>query len=264
MNIKLIDICKANKKVSLEVKNFILNVSNVKEESITDYLVWKWKELDKRFNYIKVSTFTRQEENSKSGADFELELWLIGREFHFSLVFQAKMLKENDDCVAKLKYPKGTKKQLKTLLSYAKTENKLPFYIFYGIPELETQVMCRNDDISDTAIFMADAYKIQEFIDGKYGSKISKNKLLEITHPFHCMFCCQLIQFGYFNYFRNASEHIITQENSKLPDYVNILLNRKKLSEHEMLLLIEKYRLRVLRTVGVYDMRGFEGRCFSR
>jgi|GEM_PF-3885934 len=32
------NLCEANKTVSLEVKNFRLNVSDVKEESITDYL----------------------------------------------------------------------------------------------------------------------------------------------------------------------------------------------------------------------------------
>lgn len=39
------NICEANKAVSLEVKKFMLNVLDVKEESITDYLVWKWREL---------------------------------------------------------------------------------------------------------------------------------------------------------------------------------------------------------------------------
>lgn len=84
------NICEANKAASFKVKNFMQNVKDVKEESITDYLVWKWRELDKRFSYINTSTFTRQEENMRTGADFELELWLVGKKSHYTLVFQAK------------------------------------------------------------------------------------------------------------------------------------------------------------------------------
>lgn len=85
-------LCKTNKAISLDVREFMGNVSDVKEESITDYLVWKWRKLDPNFKYLKVSTYTRHEENSTTGADFELELWLVGRRFHFSLIFQAKKL----------------------------------------------------------------------------------------------------------------------------------------------------------------------------
>ena len=116
------NLCDANKAVSLEVKNFmLLNVPDVKEESITDYLVWKWRELDSRFKYINVATFTRQEESTTTGADFEIELWLVGNKFHFPLVFQAKkFVKPNDSYVTKLNYPSKTQGQLTTLLAYAK------------------------------------------------------------------------------------------------------------------------------------------------
>lgn len=43
----------------------MLNVPDVKEESITDYLVWKWRELDKKVNYINVSTFTGKKKRHK-------------------------------------------------------------------------------------------------------------------------------------------------------------------------------------------------------
>lgn len=74
----ILDLCEANKALGIEVREFILNVPDAKEESITDYLVWKWRSLDKKFNYINVKTFNRHEENAKTGADFELELWLVG------------------------------------------------------------------------------------------------------------------------------------------------------------------------------------------
>lgn len=254
------NICEANKAVSLEVKNFMLNVPDVKEESITDYLVWKWRELVARFKYINISTFTRQEENTMTGADFELELWLVGRKFHFSLVFQAKkFVKLNDSYVAKLNYPKGTQGQLKTLLSYAKAQKKLPFYAFYSIPDSKTQTMCRAGDICETAIFMADARKVKAFADGKHGKRVSKNKLLRATNPFHCMFCCPLIHFGdYFTTnFSALTEGAEASDNEQLPNYVNMLLSGRdlKLSKEETLSVINQNELRKFRAVGVYDMR---------
>ena len=44
------DPCDCNKAIGLEVRDFVRNVPDVKEESITDYLIWKWKLLDSRFN----------------------------------------------------------------------------------------------------------------------------------------------------------------------------------------------------------------------
>ncbi len=100
------DLCKNNKAIGLEVKTFMENVKDVKEESITDYLMWKWRELDRRFNYIRTSTFTRQEESDTTGADFELELWIVGRIKSLPLLFQAKkFLKPHDRYKLKLNYP---------------------------------------------------------------------------------------------------------------------------------------------------------------
>jgi len=64
----------------------------VKEESITDFLLWKWRELDKRFKFINITTFTRSDEGSRTGADFELELWLVGRSFQRDVTMLSPLL----------------------------------------------------------------------------------------------------------------------------------------------------------------------------
>ncbi|WP_126536006.1 DUF6615 family protein [Aerosticca soli] len=163
----------------MEVKTFMLNAPDVKEESITDCLVWKWRELDTRFKYINVSTFTRQEESTTTGADFEIELWLVGEKFHFPLVFQAKkFVKLNDFYVTKLNYPARTQGQLTRLLEYAKAQKKLPFYVIYSVPDSNTETMCRGKDTADTAVFIADAHTIKKFADGKHGKRVSKTSCL--------------------------------------------------------------------------------------
>lgn len=257
------NICDSNKAISLEVKKFISNVPDVKEESITDYLVWKWHELDTNFKYINISTFTRQEESIKTGADFEIELWLVGKEFSFSLVFQAKkFVKPYDSYINKLNYPSGTQNQLKTLLNYAKLNKRLPFYIFYSTPDKATKTMCPISDVANTSIFMADAHTIKKFADGKHGKKVSKDNLLKYSNPFHCMFCCSLTKSrNYFsNYFSTLLETVDPQANEILPSYVNMLLNGQiqELNAQEVLTVIDENKLRSFRAVGVYDMRDLE------
>ena len=215
--------------LSTEVAKFLLNCTDVKEESVTDYLVWKWSELDKRFKHININTFTRQEENKTTGADYELELWLIDREFCLPLVIQAKkFIKNFDSYHAKLNYPNKTQNQLNKLLSYAKSKRRLPFYVFYSLPNNETRVKCVQDSVDNTksknvhnrstmnrdshfsevhkllcydnscstsinlknvGVFIADAYTIKNFADKKPRTKISKNDLLRESSPLHCIFC---------------------------------------------------------------------------
>ncbi len=260
------NLCDANKAVSLEVRNFMLNVKDVKEESITDYLVWKWGELDRRFHYLNITTFTRHQESTTTGADFELELWIIGKNSHIPIIFQAKKFtKDYDGYVGKLNYPKGSHSQLDKLLSYALTKNKLPFYMLYSLPDKKTKTMCNNHD-SDTALFMADAYKIKEIADGRHGKRISKNELLKHTNPFYCLFCCPLSfsSNSYPQYFSRYFSNIwdkrresYAKNNENLPDYVKEILTGKirELNEKETIKLIDQNELRPFRTVGVYDCR---------
>lgn len=258
------NLCEANRAVSVEVRNFMLNVPNVKEESITDYLAWKWREIDARFNFLKISTFSRQEENKITGADFEMELWLVGRHFHFPLVFQAKkLLKPHDSYLNKLNYPERTQGQLATLLAYASANAKLPFYAFYSTSDAGTKCMCRVCDPSDTAIFMADAYTVKAFADGSYGKRISKNRILEKSNPFHCIFCCPLARSDeYFQqYFTSLPGGAKPRRNEQLPRYVTLMLDGRRLDldEQEVLKAIDQSELRVFRLVGVYDMRNNQG-----
>ncbi|RGP86425.1 hypothetical protein BC355_13395 [Vibrio cholerae] len=164
-----------------------MNVDGVGEESITDFLLWKWASIDKRFRSINVSSFTRQEESKVSGADFEMEVWLVGKGLVYPLVFQAKkFVKQYDAYVNKLNYPKNTKNQMNTLLGYASSNKRIPFYAFYSIPDNKTKAMCRRNDVFDCGVFMAHAKVIEQFADGKHGRKVSKNDLLKETANKSC------------------------------------------------------------------------------
>ncbi|MBD3671240.1 MAG: hypothetical protein HUJ29_10735 [Gammaproteobacteria bacterium] len=251
------DLCVSNKALAQEVADFLVNVSDVNEESITDYLVWRWKEIDKRFKAINISTFTRQEESKISGADFEMELWLVGKTKRYPLVFQAKkFIKPYASYVRKLRYPDNTKQQMNKLLSYAASNNKIPFYVFYSLPDTKTKTMCMRNNISNSGVFMGHAKIIEEFADGKHGSRVSLNKLLENTNPFHCIFCCPLAHLGgYFEKYFPVSAS--TEQDQTTPGYVNYLLetHRLEINNERVKSLIEQYNLGVYRYVAVYDLR---------
>lgn len=251
--------CNLHKSVTNEVKDFIMNVDGVGEESITDFLLWKWASIDKRFRSINVSSFTRQEESKVSGADFEMEVWLVGKGLVYPLVFQAKkFVKQYDAYVNKLNYPKNTKNQMNTLLGYASSNKRIPFYAFYSIPDNKTKAMCRRNDVFDCGVFMAHAKVIEQFADGKHGRKVSKNDLLKVSNPFHCMFCCPIAFQGYFEkYFPSIDGELDINE---IPAYVNYLLDvhDNEVSEEKVKNFIKEHELGQFRHVAVYDMRELE------
>lgn len=254
------NICEANQAVGLQVLKFMQHVSDIKEESITDFLAWQWRELDKRFNYLSMHTFNHDEESSLTGADFDLELWLVGRRTHVCLAVQAKkVIKQHDSYVKRLNYPNGSKQQLNTLLNYSAANNKLPFYFLYSIPKSTSKFMCGGRPNPDGGVFMADASRIEEFADGKHGKRISRDHLLAASNPFHCIFCCPLGPGGrYFaNYFRASSSNNPEQPNDQLPNYVTKLLafgeTEQAASSNEPGASNEGWSR--FKAVGVYDMR---------
>lgn len=260
-------ICETNKKISAEVKDFISNVSSLNEESITDYLIWKWRELDKNFKFINIETFTHDEESKITGADFEiqLELWLVGRSSAIPLVFQAKkFIKPYDSYLRKLNYPKGTQTQLKTLLKYSKSGKKpLPFYMFYSLTDSKTTAKCGNRfGLNDVSLFIVNAYTIEGFANKPARTAISRNEILAEGNPLHCLFCCPLNMRTYFkDYFGvKLDSYNLTNQNDQIPEYVSMLLNNRiaEMNKTEVVEIINRNELQTIRILGVYDLRESE------
>ena len=235
------------------------NVGDIKEESITDYLVWQWRELDKRFNYLSVSTFNHYEESTKTGADFDLELWLVGSTSHISLAVRAKkFIKPHDSYIKRLNYPNGSKKQMNMLLAYAALSNKLPFYFIYSAPNTITSTMCGLPHPGQGGVFMADAKVMEEFADGKHGKRASRDDLLLRSNPFHCMFCCPLGPGeSYFEaYFRRGGREVVSRPNDELPKYARELLlaPSERPSDEATIRDPSNREWARFRAVGVYDL----------
>lgn len=187
------NLCSANKSVDIEVGEFIRNVNSLKEESITDFLVWQWRKLDKRFNYISVSPFDREQESKLTGADYAMELWVVGKTHAIPLLFQAKkIIKPFNAYKAALNYPDNTNAQMRKLLQYAKKTRKLPFYMFYSMPGSGSKTMCAMGlSGSNVTVFMADALEVRAMANSSV-KKLSRDDILAKSNPFQCLFCCPL------------------------------------------------------------------------
>lgn len=249
------NICAENKAVGLDVRNFLIHVPNVNEESITDYLVWKWEEINqaKKFRCLNVGKFTRQEEHNKTGADFELELWILSPQPPISLIFQAKkFIKENDGYVRKLNYPDDTQGQLQMLLEYAHANpGRQPFYMIYSPADTQTNIGCANCNNNETGMYMIEAKTIEKFANLPPHSRLSLTEILAESQPFHCMFCCSMNLHEYFVKFfsmENQAEQVFPRENP-LPLYVKDILNGELDSDNN------NYKLPSARWVAVYDTR---------
>lgn len=255
---KKIKACHDNIKIAGEVWDFIDYVRDVGEESITDYLMWQWKKLNNKFNYLSVDKHTRIKENSISGADFELELWILHRGRNTSFVFQAKKLIDNYNSYRnKLDYTprKKTTRQIDTLINYAKTKNKLPFYIFYSQPNSTTKPKC-NFTIANNALFMTDAYTVLNIISScTPRTRLSKNNILNQTNPFHCLFCCPLsidnISSYISAYFPNINENH-NLDNQETPNYVYQIADEQV---GDVDSLIKENDLNIFRNIAVLDLR---------
>lgn len=254
----LMDIFNSSKALDHAVHDFIRHVPDVKEESITDYLLWQWRTIDSRLKYISIRSYTRIEESRRTGADLDLELWLIGSTTHIALAVQAKKFIKSHDCyVRKLRYPRNTKQQLNMLLSYASSQERHPVYLIYAISDPATTTLCPSDCMN-SAVFIADAKIMGEFADGKRGKRVSKNKLLAESIPFHCLFCCpgQSQMECFQNFFADCTSNNGDRPNGELPEYVQLLLSEPRSFSWELIKELRSCEhLRRFRALAVYDMR---------
>lgn len=260
-------VCKENAKISAQVRDFIKHVETVGEESITDYLLWKWRVLNKKFNYLKTITkYTKEEENKRSGADFELELWILSDKSNFSIVFQAKkLLKEHNNYRQKLNYKcKNKTKQIVVLKRYCEPyTNKLPFYIFYSNPDKCTKIKCIQTPIEPTlienqALFITDAYTVEELINNNDLRRLSRTDILNETCFFTCLFCCPLLEVDindfltrYFPKLLENNPDLDFNKNNNIPAYVEKISKNK----HKNVLISELPENVKIRNIGVLDLR---------
>ena len=176
--------CNILKQSSLYARNWVNTQPNVKEESITDWLLFNVSERSKRIIY---RDFTRFEEAKTTGADWEW--WFIFPNVSYKFRVQAKKTKTTSNNYSGITYPNKTCSQMNKLISDAYLNNALPIYAFYT-NEID-RVKCKKN-ILDEGVYLTSALDLKnKFILPKI-TKINHNDILEDAIPLSCLLCCEL------------------------------------------------------------------------
>lgn len=250
------NLCKKMKLIDNTLGKYIKYVPNVGEESITDWLVWKWKELNSSFNFVtNLKLEESKKKESKTGADLYMELWVVKNKVSLPIIIQAKKIFKNYNSEKmfyskKILYKSGKKPtspnpdtrsyQIDLLINSAKKDSKLPLYLFYGDNTTNKYTMCNNYDwVKNISkhIFFSDAELLRKNLFTKCKTTdIKREEILNNSLPFECLFCCPITFCTncsmdtpniFEQYFGSNTSDIIVNTNN-LPNYVNEILNFNK------------------------------------
>jgi hypothetical protein len=181
--------CKKLKKCSKYIKKWISAQPAVKEESLTDWLLYN---LSQEIEKIKYKAFSRIEESITTGADWEW--WLLFPSYNVRIRVQAKKVKPTKNNYPYLAYPNNTCSQIKNLLADANRTNSIPLYAFYT--NLKGSLNYVNAKGSNEGVFLAGGMQIYSDFIGNGKSEVKPTSILKKCLPLSCLFCCPLTDDG--------------------------------------------------------------------
>lgn len=182
------DDCLQLKKSSMFIRKWIDDQNHVKEESLTDWLLF---DISNKINRITYKAFTRNEEAKTTGADWEW--WFLFRKYSYKFRVQAKKIKTSTDNYSSIAYTNKYGLQIEKLIKDSTIDNYIPIYAFYT--NKVDRVKCGNN-IIDEGVYIIGANGINnKFL--KVGRRtVDYNDILEDAIPLSCMLCCPLSQGG--------------------------------------------------------------------
>jgi len=210
--------------------------SGVKEESITDWLLFN---LSENLPNVLYHAFTRHQEARETGADWEW--WFLFPEcYYIRFRVQAKKISITQDNYYEIARTNKYGLQIEKLLESSQQVNAVPLYALYTSvtddPRCENQQVVQND-----GVFIAAAQEIYDsFIKG-CRQKVTNTNLLKLSTPLSCFGCCPLVtvdggvlQQYLQNYFQFGISSVIRDSenfkglHSEIPGYLSSFLEHKK------------------------------------
>jgi hypothetical protein len=176
--------CERLKESSVYIRDWIARQPVVKEESLTDWLLY---DISRQINGIIYRAFSRHEEARVTGADWEW--WFLLPDFSAKMRVQAKKVDPGNDNYATIAYTNKYGLQIEKLIQDADAKNFLPFYAFYTC--LQEPVMCQQR-VNDEGVFMAGANQVYgDFVKGGKRPAMPKD-ILAKSIALSCFLCCPL------------------------------------------------------------------------
>ena len=241
--------CHYFKAASKEIKSWILSQSTVKEESLTDWLLY---DISRNIGGVVYFPFSRHVEGKTTGADWEW--WFLFPRFAIRMRVQAKRIHPQVDNYEGLAYKKKTCSQVDKLLSDSAKTNSLPFYAFFSAESHHNK--CRKG-VVDEGVFLAAASQVySEFVNGR-AHRATSEALQEISLPLSCFTCCPLrsiqdssrgMKRFLDHYFPIESGEVALEDSAsavpsgngiheELPDYVGQILEQSQAANKEKSLI---------------------------
>ncbi len=225
-------ICEQLNESSEYIKQWLVSQPSVKEESLTDWLLYH---VSLNVPSVLYHAFTRHEEARKTGADWEW--WLLFKEQSMRLRVQAKKVLPTGDNYPGLAHTNRYGLQIDMLRADAKKANALAIYALYYSQSLQT--LCGNRPSQTDSVYLAGANRLNtDFIIGVRQSITAADLLLRSV-PLPCIACCphasdpsdRLSRF-FETYFASELEepegrNIQRGIHSQLPAYVSSLLEHR-------------------------------------
>lgn len=219
--------CENLKSISQEILKWLRAQENVKEESITDWLIY---EMGNKVSNIKSVTFTRHEESKTTGADWEW--WIISSSKSYKFRIQAK--KMTSLMYKALNYKDGL--QINTLIKSSSKTNSIPLYAFYAKDVTENRCL---KSINNEGVYLAGAIEVFENTILCEDRTVTSVKLLNMSIPLSCLLGCPLLEEG-VNCF--IKKHFLLESTAKkepyfktkvgeyehIPEYIQSLLYSKE------------------------------------
>lgn len=267
---------------SVYVENWLFMQSHVKEESLTDWLLYS---ISSKLSNIYYKAFSRHEE-SINGSDWEW--WVLCGETNdyiaFRFLVQAKKLLVNPlDNYPILNYGNKNGLQIELLLNEARYRRAFPFYMFYSNSKPEISEQIKNIDFisapslrwctdCSNGCFLSSAYNIFHLLYDSPRRLISDIDLLNYSFKLSLLdklignsgtksktIMARLNKFimesvDIKNEMRSIGEFGILHNIKQMPSYLRLFVNRHQENldwlESEM-----RYEIGNLGGLGVIDLR---------
>lgn len=179
------NLCSILKDLSTEATTWLCDQTGVKEETLTDWLLYQ---LSKRSDRVAYLAFTRHEEAKTTGADWE---WVFCYDDGtVTLRMQAKKLFEDQDNYPGLARSNRYGQQISMLIEESRNVNAFPLYAFYSGSKLPNS--CGSGESGNSSgILICGA----ELVDSELvatRARVDVTDASKYSVPLACLACCPM------------------------------------------------------------------------
>ena len=181
-------LCETFKALSVRAFEWAERQENVKEETLTDWL------LDRAnfSRFVFYHSFTRHQE-AFQGADWEW--WIVSGKRGFAMRIQAKRLHAGENHRSALAYENRHGLQIDHLLNSSRSKGLTPLYCFYNAePNLITRCKCPQETHGKEGILLASAVQMYNLLSNSSKRGIYTHDISDFLIPLSCIVCCPLSQ----------------------------------------------------------------------